>query len=132
MNRQLLALLLTTLLSGCTVGPDYRRPDIEAPASWRLERGEAGEISNVVWWEQFQDPVLSSLVRRTLESNKDLEIATANVDAAFAQYGITRSALFPQVDADASRTRQRLSDNAPLAIPGREIFNDNSINLSLT
>src|SRR6267142_387781 len=133
MNRQLLALLLTTLLSACTVGPDYRRPDIEAPASWRLETEEAGEISNVVWWEQFQDPVLSSLVRTTLERNKDLEIATANVDAAFAQYGITRSALFPQVDASASRTRERPSQNGPVPVPrGQDSFNDYTVNLQLS
>src|SRR5712671_665258 len=121
----LAALLLAAVLSACTVGPDYRRPEVEAPASWRMETAEAGEISNVVWWEQFQDPVLTDLVRRTLENNKDLEIATANVDAAFAQYGITRSALFPQVDADASRTRQRLSENAfPPLPPGQKAFND--------
>src|SRR2546421_11397155 len=104
MSRHFLALLLAAPLSACMVGPDYRRPEIEAPASWRLETAQAGEISNVVWWEQFQDPVLASLVRRTLENNKDLAIATANVDQAFARYGITRSALFPQGDADAART----------------------------
>src|SRR5712671_3878061 len=118
MNRHLPALLVAGLLSACTVGNDYQRPDIETPASWRLETSEAGAISNVVWWEQFQDPVLTSLVHRTLENNKDLDIATANVDQAFAQYGITRSALFPQVDASASRTRQRLSENSPLSVPG--------------
>src|SRR5712671_1458036 len=113
----LAALLLAAVLSACMVGPDYRRPEVEAPAPWRVEPAEAGAISNVVWWEQFQDPVLTSLVRRTLERNKDLEIATANVDAAFAQYGITRSALFPQVDVSASRTRERPSQNGPVPVP---------------
>jgi multidrug efflux system outer membrane protein len=140
MNRQLPALLvallsalLVALLPACTVGNDYQRPDIETPTSWRLQSSEAGQISNVVWWEQFQDPVLTSLVRATLENNKDLDIATANVDQAFAQYGITRSALFPQIDASASKTRQRLSRNAPLVVPpGHETFNDNTVDLSLS
>src|SRR4030081_466740 len=112
MKRQPPGLLIAGLLSACTVGTDYQRPDIEMPASWRLQSSEAGQISNVVWWEQFQDPVLTNLVHATLENNKDLDIATANVDQAFAQYGITRSALFPQIDASASKTRQRLSRNA--------------------
>src|SRR5258706_51404 len=132
-SRGFLALLLAGFLSACTVGPDYQRPDVEAPASWRVESAEAGEISKGVWWEQFQDPVLSGLVRSTLERNKDLEIATANVDAAFAQYGITRSALFPQVDASGSRTRERPSQNGPVPVPpGHDAFNDYSVNLSLS
>jgi multidrug efflux system outer membrane protein len=133
MSRHFLPLLLAALLSGCMVGPDYRRPEIETPVSWRVETAQAGEISNVAWWEQFQDPALSSLVRRTLENNKDLAIATANVDQAFAQYGITRSALFPQVDADASRTRERPSQNGPVPVPpGHDAFNDYSVSLSLS
>jgi len=125
-------ILFTVFLSGCMVGADYRRPEIEAPASWRVATAEAGEISNVAWWEQFQDPVLSSLVRRTLESNKDLEIATANVDQAFAQYGITRAAQWPQVDAGASASRQRLSETAgPVPPPaGRQVVKDFDASLS--
>src|SRR6266853_165482 len=93
MGNHALTLLLAGSLSACMVGPDYRRPEVEIPSAWRLGGAEAGEISNVAWWEQFQDPALSTLVRTALENNKDLQIATASVDQAFAQYGITRSAL---------------------------------------
>src|SRR5437879_4401343 len=119
-----LALLLAAPLSACMVGPDYRRPEVEIPPAWRLGATEAGEISNIAWWEQFQDPALSTLVRTALENNKDLQIATASVDQAFAQYGITRSALAPQIDAGAAAARQRLSGSAgPAPVPsGRETF----------
>jgi multidrug efflux system outer membrane protein len=110
------------------VGPDYRRPDIEVPPAWRLGSTEAGEISNIAWWEEFQDPVLSGLVRTALENNKDLAIATANIDQASAQYGIVRSAQFPQVSAGVSASRNRSSANA--AVPGGETFSDYNINLS--
>ncbi len=125
-------ILFTVFLSGCMVGPDYRRPDIEAPAAWRVDKAEAGEISNLAWWEQFQDPVLARLVGQALENNKDLEIATANVDQAFAQYGITRAAQFPQVDAGASASRQRLSETAgPVPPPaGRQVVKDFDASLS--
>jgi multidrug efflux system outer membrane protein len=122
-----LALLLAVPLSACMVGPDYRRPEVEVPATWRLGPTEAGEISNIAWWDQFQDPVLSDLVRTALANNKDLEIATANVDQAFAQYGIVRSAQFPQVNASASATRERSSANIRL---GGQTFNDYGVNLS--
>jgi multidrug efflux system outer membrane protein len=110
------------------VGPDYRRPEVEVPAAWRLGETEAGEISNIAWWDQFQDPALSDLVRTALANNKDLEIATANVDQAFAQYAIARSAQFPQVNAGASAARERSSANAPS--PGGRIVNDYAVNLS--
>ncbi len=101
--KRVLLLLLALSLSACMVGPDYRRPDIEAPAAWRVDKAEAGEISNLAWWQQFQDPVLARLVGQALENNKDLEIATASVDQAFAQYGITRAAQRQVVkDFDAS------------------------------
>ena len=123
-----LALTFAFQLGGCTVGPDYRRPDVEVPATWRLGPSEAGEISNVAWWDQFQDPVLSSLVRTALENNKDLAIATANIDQAAAQYGIVRSAQFPQVNAAAFGARERTS--ATTAPRGGFITNDYGVNLS--
>src|SRR6266480_3715699 len=123
-----LGLLLAVPLSACMVGPDYRRPEVEVPAAWRLGATEASAIANIAWWDQFQDPVLSDLVRTALANNKDLKIATANVDQALAQYGIVRSAQFPQVNAGLSAARERSSANAPL--PGGRIVNDYTVNLS--
>ena len=101
------------------------------PAAWRLGAAEAGEISNIAWWDQFQDPVLSDLVRTALANNKDLKVATANVDQAAAQYGIVRSAQFPQVSGGASAERQRLSQTTALGSgTGRGQFNDFGVNLS--
>jgi multidrug efflux system outer membrane protein len=97
----------TLLLSACTMGPNYRRPDVPAPPGWRVSEPQAREMSNVVWWDQFGDEVLSRLVRQALASNLDLKVATANVEQAYAQYGITRSQLFPQLNLDASAARQR-------------------------
>jgi len=124
----LLAVPLAASLSACMVGPDYRRPEVEVPAAWRVGDAEAGKLSNIAWWDQFEDPVLSDLVRTALANNKDLEIATANVDQASAQYGIVRSAQFPQINANASAARERGSADAPL--PGGRVVNDYAVNLS--
>ena len=123
-----IALVLVASLSACMVGPDYQRPEVDVPAAWRLGATEAVEIANIAWWDQFQDPVLSELVRTALANNKDLEIATASVDQAAAQYGIVRSAQFPQVNAGVSAARERSSANAPL--PGGRTVNDYGVNLS--
>jgi outer membrane protein, multidrug efflux system len=126
-----IALLLAMPLSACMVGPDYQRPEVDVPAAWRLGATEAGEISNIAWWDEFQDPVLSSLVRTALANNKDLMIATANVDQTAAQYGIVHSAEFPQLSAGATAERQRLSKTTALGSgSGRGLFNDFGVNLS--
>jgi multidrug efflux system outer membrane protein len=125
------ALFIVLPLAACMVGPDYRRPDIDVPAGWRLGDTEAGEISNIAWWDQFEDPILSQLVRTALANNKDLEIATANVDQAAAQYGIVRSAQFPQINANAAGEREHASKTTALgSAAGRGEFNDFAVNLS--
>lgn|GEM_PF-3479889 len=80
MRKILLSFLLALVLSGCMMGPDYRRPTIETPKSWRFEEKEAREISNAAWWEQFNDPILNELIQVALKENKDLKIATARVE----------------------------------------------------
>jgi multidrug efflux system outer membrane protein len=126
-----MAVLLVGALSGCMVGPDYHRPDIDVPSAWWLGPTEAEAISNIAWWDQFDDPVLSQLVRTALANNKDVKVATANVDQAAAQYGIVHSAEFPDVTAGGSATRQGVSRTAAVAVPGgKQAFNNYAINLS--
>jgi outer membrane protein, multidrug efflux system len=97
------------LLAGCTVGPEYTRPSLDMPAGWRIGPAEAAEISNAAWWDAFQDPALSKLLGEAVAGSLDLKAAAARVDEARAQYGLARSALFPQLNADASGERQRAS-----------------------
>ena len=125
------AVLLGGALSGCTVGPDYHRPDVDVPTAWRLGSAEANQLSNVAWWDQFQDPVLSELVRTALANNKDLKIATANVAQAAAQLGIARAAQLPQVEANASALRQGVSHTTVVGAPtSGPIFTSYGVNLS--
>jgi multidrug efflux system outer membrane protein len=124
-------LLFGAVLAGCTVGPDYRRPDIDVPVTWRLGSSEGEQISNVAWWDQFQDPVLSDLVRTALANNKDVKVAAANVAEAAARYGIVRSAQFPHVDVNASAVRQGVSRSTAVNVPsGSQVFANYAVNLS--
>jgi multidrug efflux system outer membrane protein len=126
--RATCAALVVLLLSACTVGPNYKRPDVVSPAAWRIGAPEAESISNAAWWEQFDDPVLTKLVHQALLNNQDLAVAAARVDQAYAQFGIVRSAQFPQVDGGASAGRERGSANA--IPPGGFEFNNYSLGLS--
>jgi multidrug efflux system outer membrane protein len=98
MMRTLLPVGLALLLStGCTVGPDYVRPEVQAPAEWTEPVATDSSIANLPWFELFEDSVLVDLIHITLRENRDLRVAMARIDEAAAQVGIVRADLFPRV-----------------------------------
>jgi outer membrane protein, multidrug efflux system len=104
-------LTLGLLLSGCTLGPNYRRPAIDAPTVYRGDRqspiGSSESLGGETWWEVFQDPVLQQLIRTALQQNYDVRIAASRVLQAQAQLGITRANQFPMVSAGAQAFSER-------------------------
>jgi multidrug efflux system outer membrane protein len=107
--RRLPCLLLGAgLLAGCAVGPDYRRPPVDAPQAFRFQGSEAGRIADTAWWAQFRDPVLDELIGVALRENKDVKIAAARIELFLGQYMSTRSLLLPQAGANLNGTRGRL------------------------
>ncbi|MET0204287.1 MAG: efflux transporter outer membrane subunit [Casimicrobiaceae bacterium] len=105
-----------TLFAGCTVGPDYVKPQVATPPGWRIDYPEAVDAANTWWWDRFGDPVLSGLVDDALRANLDLTIAAARVDAFIGQLDRTRSQFYPQVNynADASRNRASRVGTSPI------------------
>lgn len=102
------ALLAVALaVAGCSVGPDYTKPEIDAPPAWRIDYAQAANVANTRWWEQFDDPVLTGLIESALKENRDLVIAAARVDSFLGSLVTTRSAFYPQISysGDASRNR---------------------------
>ena len=67
-------------LGGCTVGKDYARPEVEMPQNWRVDYARAADVVNTAWWQQFNDPVLNSLVDDALRENLDVRIAAQRVE----------------------------------------------------
>ena len=68
MKRSALWPLAALLLAGCTVGPDYRRPTVDAPADFRgaLQPATAESLGDLQWWQLFPDETLQSLIRTAL------------------------------------------------------------------
>jgi len=105
------ALLLAVLLGpGCAVGPNFVRPEVEAPQEFRnqVAPAEAASLADLPWWEVFEDPVLQDLIVEGLESNYDLEVAVKRVDEARALVGVARSPFYPQIGYQGSAGRQSL------------------------
>ncbi|NUT77379.1 efflux transporter outer membrane subunit [Pseudomonas sp. C1C7] len=129
-----LCLCLGLSLTGCMVGPDYQAPNIDTPAAYRYADKEAKDLSNTLWWEQFQDPVLNELIRSALLENKDIKIAAARVEQFQGRYVETRSLFFPQVGLDSQGQRTRSPrDNGPVPLDSSvdPVFNNYQALLSV-
>jgi multidrug efflux system outer membrane protein len=118
MRKRVLCCILLFMATGCaTVGPDYKRPAVDVPATWRFEEKEARDLANTAWWEQFSDPVLNGLVTTALQENKDLRIATARVEEFFGRYFSTRGDQYPLASIGASGSREHMTEKGPTPIP---------------
>ena len=115
MSKSLLSLAVTAfVLSGCSLIPDYQRP--EAPVAAQFPQGPAysptqapNQAAAEQGWKQFfHDPALQQLIQTALVNNRDLRVAALNIDAYAAQYSIQRADLFPAVSATGSGSRQRV------------------------
>jgi multidrug efflux system outer membrane protein len=116
--RKLVSVIFITLtLAGCMVGPDYQRPTVETPETWRVDEKTAQDLANTAWWRQLDDPVLNELIATAIDENKDLLIATARVDQFAAQYGVVRADLYPQLGASAQFGQQQVTEKGGNALP---------------
>jgi len=134
MKKLPLLVLIASLGSGCAVGPNYKRPSVNVPDTYRgltLEEApktEAASLGDQKWWEVFQDEQLQDLIRTALQQNYDVRIAATRILQAEAQLGITRADQFPTIAGGAEATNQRSPQSRFL--PAFET-SANQVNLSL-
>lgn len=130
----LTAVFLLMGLAGCTVGPNYKRPTVNVPTTYRGEApgqpaaAKTVSLGDEKWWTIFKDEELQKLIRTALERNYDVRIAATRVIQAQAQLGITRADQFPSVSGGVG-----VSGTRSPAVPG--VFNGyqylaDSLNLS--
>jgi len=121
MLNKLLPLVLCGALSGCSLIPDYLRPDLPVAAQWPGEAtGAAGQRKATAtdWQAFFPDPRLQQLIVAALEHNRDLKIAAARLQEARALYGISRADRLPNLDLTASGSSAKTP--ADLSPSGKE------------
>lgn len=106
------ALISLVFLSACAVGPDYQRPSIDVPNSYKESYGEwrpsapQDEIDRGAWWLIYKDPILNNLEKQVEISNQSLKAAEAAYREANAAAEETRASLFPALTANATTGRQ--------------------------
>ena len=122
--RALPVALALVLSSGCMLGPNYVRPELQVPAEFRgptVDASQAESLADIEWFTLFNDPELTELLREAVNQNLDLQTALARVDEARARARYQRSFLGPTVQGSLSTTPS----------PGLPGSNDSSYSLGL-
>ncbi|MEW6367702.1 MAG: efflux transporter outer membrane subunit [Acidobacteriota bacterium] len=113
-SRTVIGCLL--LSTACAVGPKYRRPETNAPEAYRSEvpQTEPKSLADMGWWELYQDPVLTGLIKETLSNNLDLRIAVARVEEARARHGAALAGIAPVVEGVLDTSARPASEGLAL------------------
>lgn len=115
----LASLIATALLSGCTVGPDYVRPDAPVPTAFdQADAASAKAELPVGVWQSFGDPALDALLAQALRGNTQIAQALARLEESRAISGLSIYSLFPTVTAAGEGTRTAFSSQDPMSFPG--------------
>ncbi len=93
--------LVSVLLAGCAVGPDFKDPVVGTPEAFRTQTMPSDSAEDLKWWALFDDPVLYTLVVTALENNRDIKIAASRIEQARATVGFTRADQLPQISGQA-------------------------------
>src|SRR5271166_5498994 len=137
MNKLGTIVILISLATGCTVGPNYKRPTVDVPGGYRgaapsslagpsskeQKEDQSAEaaaqppqtatqsLGDEKWWDVFQDQQLQELIRTALKNNYDVNIAAARILKAQAQLGITRADQLPTLSAGAAAINADIPKN---------------------
>lgn len=117
MKNKLLTLLFAgTVLAGCTMTPEYTRPDLSSASVWSevpgYEIAEGSDIATQMHWKNFfQSPEIAHVIGVALDNNRDLRTAALNIAEARALYRIERADLLPSVNASGDGTITRNTDD---------------------
>lgn len=113
------ALLLSTLLAGCALLPEYHRPEPPVAAKWSqaTPADASREASAIEWRAFFPDPRLQALIAAAIDNNRDMRVAVARVEEARALFGIVRADRLPGADLIASGASARTPGD--LTLTGR-------------
>jgi multidrug efflux system outer membrane protein len=116
-RRIVTASIAITCLAGCTMAPDYIRPEAPVPQAWPTgpaykttdtQTGDPAAAYDLKWNEFYINPQLRKLIALALANNRDLAVAALNVEKSRAQYRIQRADLLPTVNATGTGAVQRL------------------------
>ena len=126
MRNKAFILITAAFLAGCSFRPDMPNVDTNFTSTYTFETSDIRDL----WWKEFHDENLNSLVESALEKNTNLRIAYLNLEKAKASLGVAEASLLPGVNLNASYTKAKTSGETYTGQPQTR-YRSSSINLGL-
>ena len=124
-SKILLGAVIVLSLGGCSLAPDFMKPETPVPENWSSARLAAAEKISTDWWRSFDDPALVALVEEALGANNDLQLAAARVAEARALLTGQQAERYPLLEVEGAAVRQEPSEETDTAgTRGGQPFND--------
>ena len=99
--QRLLPIMLASLVTGCTLGPNFKEPVVVIPQAYRTPAELVKNSEDLKWWELFDDPLLVTLVTTALYNNRDVMVAASRISQSRAALGISEADAYPRLDVEA-------------------------------
>ncbi len=96
------SLLVVLMISSCKVGPAFKSPEVTSLDVYAHAENQTDSLGDIRWWELFNDPMLDSLIKLAMENNRDVLVATKNVEQAMTLYKIQKAELYPDINVQGS------------------------------
>jgi len=104
-RKLIIPVLIIFLVGGCAVGPDFVKPDYQAEEHFRFDSTLVDSTQILSWWDLFGDPILDTMIMTALRNNRDVRVAAARVQQAWAAVGYYRADMWPKIDLQAGAMR---------------------------
>jgi multidrug efflux system outer membrane protein len=126
--------VVSLLLAGCMVGPNYQRPAVELPATYpgSADATAAADVVVERWWTLFNDPTLNALVEAALADNFDVQRAVARIEETNANLRAVDAAFLPEIDLGAAANRSRSSSAVAVPPPAGTLSIRNDLRLAVS
>ena len=113
--------IVLLMLGGCMIGPDYEKPQIDIPNAWQNKLAkEDADQENLRWWENFNDPVLVTLIETGIQNNLDLKMAESKILQSRAALRLATASLYPHITGNVSSTHNAASRDALIMTPNNK------------
>lgn len=113
--KKVIIFLFLLLIGGCSVGPDYQKPELNIPTgfinddSLLIKDSLSLVVADTSWWSLFRDPKLTELINTGIKENSDILVASARVEQYMGLYGVSKSDMYPKINGKASTTYGQFS-----------------------
>ena len=139
--REIIAPLTSCILfAGCTLGPDYQRPEMDILPAFRgdtqtplaFDQTQNLSFGELKWWDIFRDEKLQELIKIGLSDNYSIQIAAARIAQVRGFYGITRAEQYPQLGLNIDTNRRQLSNEAEIPVGQYDLITNHKFSLDLS